>query len=128
MSTCRICDHNNRSGAKYCEKCGAALLSQGDEPASAKGQSSAADPEAQGALPEEIEAEVLAILENGRKIEAIKLYRERTGAGLKEAKDAVEALARQHGIGASGSGCAGAVLMVSLLSAAAAVLLAYGGR
>jgi ribosomal protein L7/L12 len=30
----------------------------------------------------------------GRKIEAIKLYRERTGVGLKEAKDAVEALER----------------------------------
>jgi ribosomal protein L7/L12 len=27
----------------------------------------------------------------GRKIEAIKVYREETGAGLKEAKDAVEA-------------------------------------
>ena len=128
MSTCRICDHNNRSGAKYCEKCGAELLSQGDEPASAKGQSSAAHPEAQGELPEGIEAELLAVLESGRKIEAIKLYRERTGAGLKEAKDAVEALARQHNIGASSSGCAGAALTLTLLSVAAAVLLAYGAR
>jgi ribosomal protein L7/L12 len=32
----------------------------------------------------------------GRKIEAIKLYRQATGAGLKEAKDAVEALAKRH--------------------------------
>lgn len=30
----------------------------------------------------------------GRKIEAIKLYRERTGVGLAEAKAAVEAMAR----------------------------------
>ncbi|HEY0455112.1 MAG TPA: ribosomal protein L7/L12 [Verrucomicrobiae bacterium] len=28
----------------------------------------------------------------GKKIEAIKLYRELTGAGLKEAKDAVESM------------------------------------
>jgi hypothetical protein len=36
--------------------------------------------------------EVQALLKQGRKIEAIKLYRERTGAGLKEAKEAVESI------------------------------------
>jgi ribosomal protein L7/L12 len=35
-----------------------------------------------------------ALIERGQKIEAIKQYRERTGSGLKEAKDAVEALER----------------------------------
>ncbi|MBL8933136.1 MAG: ribosomal protein L7/L12 [Archangium sp.] len=35
---------------------------------------------------------VQALLREGRKIEAIKLYREQTGLGLKEAKDAVEAM------------------------------------
>ncbi|MBL8923074.1 MAG: ribosomal protein L7/L12 [Myxococcaceae bacterium] len=39
-------------------------------------------------------AEVADLLRAGRKIEAIKRYRELTGAGLKEAKDAVEALER----------------------------------
>lgn len=34
---------------------------------------------------------------SGNKITAIKAYRERTGVGLKEAKDAVEALARSMG-------------------------------
>ncbi|WP_189078662.1 ribosomal protein L7/L12 [Mangrovihabitans endophyticus] len=34
----------------------------------------------------------------GRKIQAIKKYREATGAGLKEAKDAVELVARQRGL------------------------------
>lgn len=34
------------------------------------------------------------LLRQGKKIEAIKLYRERTGLGLKEAKDAVEAMQR----------------------------------
>ncbi|MEV7418696.1 ribosomal protein L7/L12 [Streptomyces sp. NPDC089919] len=35
---------------------------------------------------------VLERLRAGKKIEAIKIYRELTGEGLKEAKDAVEAL------------------------------------
>jgi ATP-dependent Clp protease ATP-binding subunit ClpC len=38
------------------------------------------------------EDEIAAILESGGKIQAIKRYRELTGVGLKEAKDAVEAL------------------------------------
>ncbi|MGA8114089.1 MAG: ribosomal protein L7/L12 [Actinocatenispora sp.] len=41
--------------------------------------------------------EVVHHLENGRKIEAIKVYRAQTGVGLKQAKDAVEAIARQRG-------------------------------
>ena len=36
--------------------------------------------------------EVMALIQSGQKIEAIKLYREITGVGLKEAKDAVEAM------------------------------------
>ncbi|WIV54668.1 hypothetical protein [Amycolatopsis nalaikhensis] len=37
--------------------------------------------------------EVTALLRQGKKIQAIKVYRERTGADLKEARDAVERLA-----------------------------------
>ena len=37
-------------------------------------------------------SEVHALVASGNKIQAIKVYRERTGVGLKEAKDAVEAL------------------------------------
>jgi ribosomal protein L7/L12 len=33
-------------------------------------------------------------LRRGKKIQAIKIYREATGVGLKQAKDAVEAMAR----------------------------------
>lgn len=40
--------------------------------------------------------EVLAQIEAGRKIEAIKLYREATGNGLKESKLAVERLGRKR--------------------------------
>ena len=39
---------------------------------------------------------VLAALTGGNKIEAIKLLREARGIGLKEAKNAVEAYARDH--------------------------------
>ncbi|MER7762538.1 ribosomal protein L7/L12 [Streptomyces sp. NPDC097619] len=39
-------------------------------------------------------AEVRALLLKGRKIEAIKEYRRLTGAGLREAKEAVEAMER----------------------------------
>ncbi len=39
---------------------------------------------------EGLSADVRELAEAGRKIEAIKLYRERTGAGLAEAKRAVE--------------------------------------
>jgi hypothetical protein len=35
-------------------------------------------------------------LDNGRTIEAIKLLRQETGLGLKEAKDAIDALARDR--------------------------------
>ncbi|MEV6596204.1 ribosomal protein L7/L12 [Actinoplanes sp. NPDC051346] len=49
------------------------------------------EPDAPGAVLRELLA--------GRKIQAIKLYREATGVGLKEAKDAVELLARQRGLG-----------------------------
>ena len=54
----------------------------------------------------------MPILRQGRKIQAIKLYREQTGAGLKEAKDAVEQLAANEGMSSQGAGCAGVVLLV----------------
>jgi ribosomal protein L7/L12 len=47
----------------------------------------------------DIPGAVLQELVAGRKIQAIKAYREATGVGLKEAKDAVELLARQRGLG-----------------------------
>ena len=42
--------------------------------------------------PEPWSDEVNALLRDGKKIQAIKVYREATGAGLKEAKEAVEKL------------------------------------
>jgi ribosomal protein L7/L12 len=37
-------------------------------------------------------------LEQGKKIQAIKTYREQTGAGLAEAKAAVEVIAKERGL------------------------------
>jgi ribosomal protein L7/L12 len=39
--------------------------------------------------------QIVALVQQGKKIEAIKIYRERTGLGLKEAKDAVEQIERE---------------------------------
>jgi ribosomal protein L7/L12 len=48
--------------------------------------------------PESPLSEVIAQLEQGNKIQAIKMYREQTGAGLAEAKSAVELIAKEHGL------------------------------
>jgi hypothetical protein len=53
-------------------------------------------------------------MEGGKKIEAVKRYRQQTGCDLKNAKDAVEALAAKHGIVSKGAGCAGVFLMMVL--------------
>jgi ribosomal protein L7/L12 len=37
---------------------------------------------------------IIEQLKSGNKINAVKLYREQTGVGLKEAKDAIDALER----------------------------------
>jgi hypothetical protein len=44
----------------------------------------------------EISDDVIAAVDNGRKIEAIKILRDETGLGLKEAKDVVDRLARSR--------------------------------
>jgi ribosomal protein L7/L12 len=41
--------------------------------------------------------EVINALQNGRKIQAIKLYREASGVGLKDAKDFIEDAQRRAG-------------------------------
>jgi ribosomal protein L7/L12 len=61
-----------------------------------------------------LEADVLNALSGNGKIAAIKLYRDRTKVGLKEAKDAVEGIAARHGLVAKGGGCAGMVLLFLL--------------
>ncbi len=78
-------------------------------------------PEPAESGPGGLDDQLLGMLRAGRKIDAIKLYREQTQAGLKDAKDAVEALAAKHGIASQKAGCASVLL--ALLAAAAALLL-----
>lgn len=89
MARCTFCDHRNPTGAQRCESCGAELPGAYEQPQ------------------ESLEEMLAALLADGQKIEAVKLYRERTGAGLREAKDAVEALERGEGLPPEKSGLAG---------------------
>ena len=45
-----------------------------------------------------LETEIVSLLEGGKKIQAIKLYRERMRTDLKGAKEVVEAIAAERGI------------------------------
>jgi large subunit ribosomal protein L7/L12 len=78
MPCCPFCDHENPVGVSLCPSCGADLL--------------ASVGSVQGL--EDLRQRVSALLSEGKKIEAVKLYREHTGVGLKQAKDAVEAIER----------------------------------
>jgi hypothetical protein len=69
------------------------------------------------------ETEVVSLLQRGEKIAAIKLYRKKTGVGLKEAKDFIDALAADRRIAApSRSGC------LTVLLAVVVVLLMIAAR
>lgn len=54
----------------------------------------------------DLSSEIVTLLGRGDMIPAIKLYRDRTGFGLKHAKAAVERIGRENGINIpSGQGC-----------------------
>ena len=75
------------------------------------------------------EAEILRLVRNNGKIAAIKRYREETGLGLKESKEAVERLAALHNLqAAGGTGCATVLtaLLVVLSLATAGILAGIG--
>ncbi|MFK5924887.1 MAG: ribosomal protein L7/L12 [Verrucomicrobiota bacterium] len=80
---------------------------------------------------EEMEA-VVAALAEGRKIEAIKIYREATDKGLKDAKEFIDALIpklvekdpeKYEQIAKSGGGCSSLIVFTLLILAAGAVAL-----
>jgi ribosomal protein L7/L12 len=76
-------------------------------------------PQGKGEVIADLEEDLLEHLREGRKIEAIRRYRQATNAGLKEAKDAVEALAAKRGVVVPrGSGCLGVLALVLVLGAA----------
>ena len=169
MSACPFCEKSVPSGSRYCPHCGAAINS--DEGASRGEQESSKERELRSLLQQgrkieaiklyreqtgagladaknaieamqadtnlrmplpkvapsgealDLEAELLRLLQEGQKIEAIKHYREWTGAGLKDAKDAVEALAARHGIVAKSAGCLSMLALCLIL----AVMLVLAG-
>lgn len=62
--------------------------------------------------------EVVRLMQLSQKIEAVKFYRDQKGCGLKEAKDAVERIARENGIeDTQGNGCLGIVLLAIVTAA-----------
>jgi ribosomal protein L7/L12 len=67
MRCCPFCNHENPVGIRLCPNCGAVL------------------PESIGSAQalEEWKQEIRALLGEGQKIQAIKVYRERTGVGLR---------------------------------------------
>jgi len=73
--------------------------------------------------------EVIAAVDSGNKIKAIKLLREETGLGLKEAKDLIDALAAERRgdppIAAAMSEEGGAGGMIKMVIAIAAILAIY---
>jgi ribosomal protein L7/L12 len=75
-----------------------------------------------------VPASVAQALRNGNKIEAIKLLREATGVGLKEAKEAVEALEGRGsptGMGISRDRAKAGPLILLLVGAIVIAILAY---
>ena len=104
MPKCSKCGAENVEGTPICRECGATLSQE-------SGLESSTDVASDSSVDD---ARVIELVQAGKKIEAIKVYREIHGVGLAEAKDAVETLAAEHGIAAQGSGCAGVVLLAAL--------------
>jgi len=68
------------------------------------------DGDSASSLSDEQRDRIIELLTAGQKLHAVKHYRDATGAGLKQAKDAVEAIADEHGIeSVKTSGCGTAV-------------------
>ena len=63
-------------------------------------------------LSEDVRDDISELLRNGRKIDAIKLYRKHVTASLKESKLAVESMARELGLPARTGSCSVVLLAV----------------
>lgn len=70
MPTCRNCDYDVHPSVGQCPHCGAPMVRPSAD----------------------LEQQVRSLLDQGQKLEAVKLYKGQTGASLREAKQAVEAM------------------------------------
>jgi len=70
MPKCRNCNYDVHPGIGQCPHCGAPM----DMPSA------------------DLEQQVRSLLDQGQKIQAVKLYKDQTGVGLAEAKEAVESM------------------------------------
>ena len=148
MPKCRFCNYHVHPSIGQCPQCGApvdkpsadleqqvrALLDQGQKIDAVKlykdrtGVSLAeanqaveamqadAGPPSPADLGGDLEAELLRLLGGGRKLEAVKLYKERMEVSLLEAKQAVESLAARHGLAPQRAGCLSMVLAIVLVA------------
>lgn len=90
-----------------------------------------AAPMAKDLTPEQTQ-QIADALAAGRKIEAIKLYRNATGADLKASKDFIDALVPKlleqdpvkYAKAAQGGGCASVVIVAAVIAALVAAVLA----
>ncbi len=109
MPNCKACGYPNRAGGERCEQCGARIKDEGAEPIPPQ-----PSPPTDQIREEDndLESRLVALLQKGKAISAVKLYREAGGVGSKEAQDVVEKLALQHGLHPKGSGRAGIVVLM----------------
>jgi|GEM_PF-801962 ribosomal protein L7/L12 len=121
MPSCPTCNADNASTSSFCSACGAALEDTLANPYASEPASRSPTEDAAPTNPGD--SQLLELLRAGKKIHAIKIYRDKAGCGLKDAKDYVESLGSRHGIATvSAGGCAGMLLlMFAALSAAVAV-------
>lgn len=75
---CRFCNNGIDASDNFCRHCGA------------KAQAAAS-------VETGVDADIKSLIAAGRIIEAVKVIRERTGMGLKEAKDLAENIGRSIG-------------------------------
>ncbi len=120
QQTCPACGQKVAKSDLQCPDCGE-FLTEGHAAAQ-----DAAETAAVGAsLPESLQNQVLALLRENRKIEAVKVYKEATGADLLTAKRTVESLGRQAGLDVSPkAGCGTTVLAIGIVIVMAVLRLA----
>jgi ribosomal protein L7/L12 len=81
MPTCTFCNQSISAKSTKCPKCGAALFEDRAAPSAGRASSGT-------------DGDVVSMLEQGRKGDAVRIYREQTGAGLRAANDAIDAIQR----------------------------------